>query len=456
MLYDYFDVYPRILPVGQCKRVTIKPRYEQRSFAVMQKDGRIWVEYAGDNGTMFDGRATKWGEFEPLPVQAYDEATDCWTMDVTLPHEGEYTLRLVIEPADGRPKREIFHFAMYALEEDLFGLRPFRGDMHCHTSYSECGNRDENPRYVAAYACYAGLDYLAITDHMQRDPSVLAQKYLEPFELDFQIFNGEEIHLLPKPVDTLVCRNRFEPAIHLVNFGGKQSVAKYMNDHFDEFNAQLNANAEKLDPKQPQKTRWLMAGADWVFDKIHEYGGVAIFAHPFWHAVMRENLPQPVREYIMKERKFDAIELIGLSANMQSREDNMVNVNWWMQENMKSGKMIPVVGNTDSHGARGSLNRRATIVFAKDKSFESIAEGICSGHSVAGSFYDGEGPVLYGDYRLVDFAYFLCREFYPEHDEESKLLGSVLMDNLRGGCDDATVKAVGKNRLTKLFKKYWA
>ena len=231
---------------------------------------------------------------------------------------------------------------------------------------------------------------------------------------------------------------------------------KYMNDHFDEFNAQLNADAEKLDPKQPQKMRWLMAGADWVFDKIHEYGGMAIFAHPFWHAVMRENLPQPVREYIMKERKFDAIELIGLSANMQSREDNMVNVNWWMQENMKSGKMIPVVGNTDSHGARGTLNRRATIVFAKDKSFESIAEGIRSGHSVAGQFYDGEGPVLFGDYRLVDFAYFLCREFYPEHDEESKLLGSVLMDHLRGGCDDATVKAVGKNRLTKLFAKYWA
>ena len=65
-------------------------------------------------------------------------------------------------------------------------------------------------------------------------------------------------------------------------------------------------------------------------------------------------------------------------------------------------------------------------------------------------------PVLFGDYRLVDFAYYLCREFYPEHDEENKLLGSVLMDNLRGNCDDATVKAVGKNRLTKLFKKYWA
>ena len=30
------------------------------------------------------------------------------------------------------------------------------------------------------------------------------------------------------------------------------------------------------------------------------------------------------------------------------------------------------------------------------------------------------------------------------------------MDNLRGGCDDATVKAVGQNRLTKLFAKYWA
>ena len=415
MLYDYFDVYPRILPVGQCKRVTIKPRYEQRSFAELQKEGRIWVDYAGDNGVMFDGRPTKWGEFEPMPVQGYDEATDSWTIDATLPWEGEFTLRLMFEPTGGKAK-EIFHFAMYALEEDLFCLRPFRGDMHCHTSYSECGNRDENPRYVAAFACYAGLDYLAITDHMQRDPAVIAQKYLEPFDLDFQIIPGEEIHLLPKPVDTLVCRNRFEPAVHIVHFGGKQSVAKYMNDNFDE----------------------------------------AIFAHPFWHAVMRENMPKPVREYVMKQRKFDAIELIGLSANMQSREDNMINVNWWMQENIKSGKMIPVVGNTDSHGARGTLNRRATIVFAKDKSFESIAEGIRSGHSVAGQFYDGEGPVLFGDYRLVDFAYYLCREFYPEHDEENKLLGSVLMDNLRGNCDDATVKAVGKNRLTKLFAKFWA
>ena len=425
MLYDYFDVYPRILPVGQCKRVTIKPRYEQRSFAELQKEGRIWVDYAGDNGVMFDGRPTKWGEFEPMPVQGYDEATDSWTIDATLPWEGEFTLRLMFEPTGGKAK-EIFHFAMYALEEDLFCLRPFRGDMHCHTSYSECGNRDENPRYVAAFACYAGLDYLAITDHMQRDPAVIAQKYLEPFE------------------------------VHIVHFGGKQSVAKYMNDNFDEFNAALNAAADKMDPNENHKTRWLQAGTDWVFDKIHEYGGMAIFAHPFWHAVMRENMPKPVREYVMKQRKFDAIELIGLSANMQSREDNMINVNWWMQENIKSGKMIPVVGNTDSHGARGTLNRRATIVFAKDKSFESIAEGIRSGHSVAGQFYDGEGPVLFGDYRLVDFAYYLCREFYPEHDEENKLLGSVLMDNLRGNCDDATVKAVGKNRLTKLFAKFWA
>ena len=252
MLYDYFDVYPRILPVGQCKRVTIKPRYEQRSFAELQKEGRIWVDYAGDNGVMFDGRPTKWGEFEPMPVQGYDEATDSWTIDATLPWEGEFTLRLMFEPTGGKAK-EIFHFAMYALEEDLFCLRPFRGDMHCHTSYSECGNRDENPRYVAAFACYAGLDYLAITDHMQRDPAVIAQKYLEPFELDFQIIPGEEIHLLPKPVDTLVCRNRFEPAVHIVHFGGRQSVAKYMNDNFDEFNAAQQKCCRMNDQRKPDR-----------------------------------------------------------------------------------------------------------------------------------------------------------------------------------------------------------
>lgn len=456
MSFEYFRVIPRVFEVGRSAELRLRALYEQRSFAEYMKSGRLYLEVISDGGILSSGRVAKWGEYESAGELKYNAEDDSVSVDVCFSGEGEYTYRLMYEPTGGGRPQMILKFAVYALEADLFALRPYRGDLHVHTSYSECGRRDEDPKFVAAWSCHAGLDFIVITDHQQMEPSLIARDFINQFGIDYQVFPGEEVHQLAEKQPTLVCKNRFLPPNHFVNFGGSQGVAKYMNDHFEEFQDELRQRAEALPASVSEDLRILQAGADWMIDKIHEFGGLAIFAHPFWHSESRTNLPKPLREYILKQGKYDAMEVVGIGDGKQSREDVQVCVNWWMTESIARGKMIPLVGNTDSHACREQMNRRATIVFAKDGSFESLASGIKSGRSVAGTFNPGEGPVLYGDYRLVEFSYFLTREFYPEHDAVMALVGSALMDYLRGGCDADAVKAVGANRLGRLFAEYWA
>lgn len=455
MSYEYFEVSPKIIPVRKPTVITIRPRYEQRSFKVMMERGTFSLRSIAEDGLMDNGDVARWAQYNDEPLPVWNSDSDSLTFTVCLNEEGEKSYSLMYE-TNGR-KSPLLNFALYALEDDLFQLRPFRGDMHVHTSYSECGNRDENPRFVVAYACESGLDYVAITDHAQMEPSVLAVDFIKPFQLDFQVFRGEEVHILPRHEESLLCHNCFLPTLHFVNFGGTQGVVKYQNEHFDEVQDIIHEKMKAFPETENESVRFMKAASDWALDKIHEFGGVAIFAHPFWKTNdRRNNLPAPIREYILERERFDAIEVIGLGKADSHRESNLQAIAWWQQNAIKRGGLLPIVGDTDSHSTRSSLNTRATIVFARDNSFDAIAEAIRAGRSVAGTFYDGESAHLFGDYRYVDFAYYLIREFYPEHDQVSKFIGGILRAHLRGLCSAADVTAAGKGKLTALFNKYWA
>lgn len=454
MSFEYFDVTPKVIRVNTPTVVTIKPRYEQRQFDELLKAGStLKLSKIAVNGLLDNGQIAGWAQFEDAPF-TLTEKQDALQFTVVAAEEGEISYKLMYE-LNGR-KFPLVTFGVYALEPDLFQLRPFRGDMHVHTSCSECGNRDENPRFVAAVACEVGLDFIAITDHTQMEPSVDAIEFLKPFNLDFQVFRGEEVHLLGQPLDSLFCKNRFTAPLHIVNFGGSQGVAKFQNEHFDEVQKIIDENAEKLDPSLPLSVRKYQAASDWIFDKIREFGGLSIFAHPFWKPELRDNLPAPVRDYILKQNKYDAMEVIGLGANVTNREGNWKCIAWWQDASIKAGRKINLVSNTDSHSSRAVLNQNASIIFAKANTFEAIAEAIRDGRSVAGTFYRGSGPELLGDLRYVSFAYYLMREFYPEHDAACKLVGGLMSSYLRGACSDEAVKAAGQKHLQNLFDKYWA
>lgn len=52
---------------------------------------------------------------------------------------------------------------VYALESDLYNLKPLRGDLHCHTVFS---GGFETPDMVVKATKKHGFDFIAITDHI--------------------------------------------------------------------------------------------------------------------------------------------------------------------------------------------------------------------------------------------------------------------------------------------------
>ena len=430
--YEFWQLNRRLVPVGRTTDMTLKARYEQRQISGLRRQGNLILQCVSNDGVLLNGENAPWDGYDPVVWQVgeADPDTLCW--QITPPSEGEYHYQLIL----AQPERRdiIAEWSLYALQDDLLPLIPLRGDMHIHTSWSECGNRNEDPRYVAAWARKRGLDFVAITDHAQREPSLLAAEFIRNTGSSFRIYPGEETHQLMEKQPTLFCRNRFLPYNHIVGFGARDGVVKWANEHFDEYWQDIEDRAAALPDHHPRSIRLAMAGADWLIDKIHEFGGLAIFCHPFWRPCNRHNLPAPVREYILQQNKFDAMEVIGLCSathNHAEIEGNRLAVAWWQQQSIRRGSMIPLVGNTDSHATRAMIGRHYTLVFAESNTLPSIQSAIRAGRSVACIRFPKYPLDIFGDFRLVSYAYFLEREYFPEHDAHCAAEGERLLAELQ-------------------------
>ena len=92
-----------------------------------------------------------------------------------------------------------------------------------------------------------------------------------------------------------------------------------------------------------------------------------------------------------------------------------------------------MAGVSDSHNCDGELaGWYYTIVFAKELGFESIAEAIRTNNCVAVHDIPGTYPLVVGPFRLTRLAYFLLREFYPEHNELCRIEGEIMRRAIAG------------------------
>lgn len=462
MLSDYFDVQKRVFKSGKPFEVNIKARYFQMDFRNLRKKGPLYLEWMPDDSVRMDGEITKrangsitgWERIE-LP----DDDSD--TIRFTLPPlpEGPVVCKLFHRLNAEQPAKLICMFYLYVLDEDLYARRPYRGDCHVHSSFSVCGDRQEDPHFVVAVGRQKGLDFMAVTDHCQIEGSESVIDFPASVGSDFKVFKGEECHMINRHVESRFCDNPFHPWNHIVNFGGHDGVGKYMNDHYDEYLADIHAAAEKMDHSLSEGIRLAMAASDWIFDKIHEFGGVAVFAHPFWHSGGKLNLPAPVREYILGQAKFDVIEIPGLGevANRSYDEDNVLCTAWWQEACIKAGRTLPVIGDTDSHRSRHVLGMNFSIVFSENDSFEAIAEAFRSGNAVGVSYREGKdlSPRIWGCFRLVRYAQFLLREYFPEHDELCQAEGNMMLSALRGHLSKEVLAPFAKQLTQKCLDRFF-
>src|ERR671930_593 len=137
---------------------------------------------------------------------------------------------------------------------------PGRADLHSHTDRSD---GSDSPQDVAAFAAALGLDVLAVTDH-----------------------------------DTL--EGAFRAADHCAASGGPEVVigeeVTSRDGHI------IGLFLERLvEPGMP---------AGDTVQAIHDQGGVAIAAHPFWHTAERRGRPpHGVGVAALREVGFDAVEV---------------------------------------------------------------------------------------------------------------------------------------------------
>lgn len=373
--------YPSVVPVGVETTVTVFPRDLSRRFLPD-------VEYeVGIMGL----RDPEENYYLPLDFDVSSAVKGgCLVFSCLFEREQEYQIRF------RRKGEHSDRVSLYAVEEDLYALRPLKGDLHSHSYYSD--GKDGIPMVPADYR-EEGFDFFSLTDHNRMFPSLQTMELYKDVPLGIHMITGEEVHTP-------------DSSLHIVHVGGSHSVCEqYIHDR-DRYEAEVDAIAEAL-THVPEYHRRKTAMAHWACQKIHGAGGLAIFAHPFWKP-RRYNVSREMADILLSEKIFDALELLG---GIDTKCNNQQLALW--QEHCMKGNALPVVGSSDSHNhdfETDVFNRRFTVVFAKSNTTEDILEAIRKGYSVAGELPPNSAADVrfYGSLRLVLFAHFLFENYFSE------------------------------------------
>ena len=416
----YVTISPCVLRAEEKPQVVTIHAKEVYAQKLLDAVGRIRV-VSVDGPTI---KWRKWAEWRKwleglAPTEFHRAENGDLAVTVTTPVEGEYTIRLDVADDAGEFVEKAV-FAIYALEDDLFVLTPYKGDFHMH---SNCSDGAHSPEYVAAVCRKMGFDFMALTDHRLYDPSLVAQKAMAEFGCDMLVTPGEEVHLA-------------DNGVHIINFGGKASINKLAADDEQAYFAAVDEYQKTVPAQYDEVTRFQAAASEWAFDRIRDCGGIAMFCHPYWRPGNHTYIGEDAIDLIIERNRFDVLEVIGGFEPFEI-EGNMLSVARWQEECAK-GKTIPVAGVSDSHDCDKSLaGWYYTIVFAEELSFESIAAAIRDDRSVAVHCPPGHFPLVVGSFRLTRFAYFLLREVYPAHDELCRVEGEIMLRALAGEEADA-------------------
>lgn len=421
----YYEIYPKVLLVGKSVEIHIRPLFAHVEFS----SAKVYEMF-------LEQRERR----EEAPIEwkiADGELTFTFTPDM----EQEYSL--VLNELKGEAKTRVPKgtFELYAVKEDLFEARPWKGDFHIHSCRSD---GQESPAYVAGAYRRAGFDFFALTDHHAYGPSLEAIEAFKDFETDFRMYPGEEVH----PPKNLV---------HHINFGGSFSVND-LHRRGEEYEKEVDEVEKSLpaDLGLNEGDRRSFASSQWVFKKIREAGGVSLLCHPYWIWGHHFNVSEALLDAFFKYGGFDAFEVIG-GFGVSTAEANALQVARWSEERAK-GRSYPVVGVSDSHGTDdcGLFTWYYTIVFAKTPDFPDLRDAIRGNFSVAVCALPNERVHIAGPFRLVKFSHYLQREVFPLHDDECSEEGRLMLKYIAGDKTALPLVAQCKGRVPGLYDKLWA
>jgi len=306
-------------------------------------------------------------------------------------------------------------FKIYSLNNDLYELTPYKGEMHMHSNWSD---GKQPPEIMYAYARTNGMEFAVLTDHYQLQPTKRTQDILNQMDTGLQIYNGEEVHKLGQKM-------------HIVSFGAKKGISKELENNFEAYKKEA-LNIASMHTKLPKDISPLEYGLQRVvYDEIHKAGGLAILAHPYWsHQKNKTNISDSLSRLTIKEGYADAWEIVGVD---DGDKDFMQSILY--TEEIKKGNNMPVVGATDAHH-KDTLGDGFSIIFATSNNQKALTKAIKNNLCIGARQYkraDGQMRYMaFGPTRLVKYAMFLMNEFYSIQDKLCFIEGQLMVEFVSG------------------------
>ncbi len=350
--------------------------------------------------------------------------------------EEEYIIRIYI----AEPREFIVQLSVYALDSDLYALRPLKGDLHIHSCRligPHMGSQ-EIPAYTGAAYRQAGYDFMILTDHECYAGSQELQESYKDVDLGINLMNGEEIHAP-------------ENFLHFNNLGGKWSVNTLFHENEEQYYKEVQ---EIMDTEEIpyEEDKFLYASCLWIARKTQEAGGLAMLNHPHWLAGVY-SMPDKLTKLLLKNKVFDVYEVTGAGG----RHCNNMKAAFYYQMMKEGLELPPMVSVSDSHGTTGNgFKNNYTIVFADKNDREGVLDAIKNNRVAAvETFSGGEYDVL-GDYRYVSFARFLIEWYFPYFAIITREEGKLMHEYTNTGSEEAKAKLNARAKDTEnLYKKIY-
>ena len=171
---------------------------------------------------------------------------------------------------------------------------------------------------------------------------------------------------------------------------------------------------------------------------------------------MRQNdrflTPAALRRYLIFHGGFDAVEMLNARSGVTgvSRVAALC-----MEASGKEGAPRALLGVSGfSDVARVSFGRVSTVVFAPENASPAIVAALRGGRCAAALRIPGFSSV-YGPSRLVDYALFLNRNYWPVHDRFCWKQGNALLGFIDGNSGLFSAVQRSAAELEEFRREFW-
>ncbi|MBR6324922.1 MAG: hypothetical protein IKR62_08005, partial [Victivallales bacterium] len=122
------DAWPQMVRADQSATITMVFDNEP----LLEKPERLALLYLNDDGLRSDGQSFQYGVRETIPFVIEGN-----TLKATLRFPGETIHTLTLVDTNNKKETPVAVFKLYSLKPDFFALRPFKGNFHMHSQFSD-------------------------------------------------------------------------------------------------------------------------------------------------------------------------------------------------------------------------------------------------------------------------------------------------------------------------------